>query len=141
MKKKKVLITVNTIQSFDDESEEIELVTEGVMYKKEGFYLLEYDESEISGMKGTKTSIEIWDKHVKLIREGTTNSKLVFNTGIEHVSLYGNEQGAFEIIIKPRRVNIDVSDIGGTLELDYLIETQGVNMSENKLVLTIKELR
>lgn len=141
MKGKKVLITVNTIQSFDDESEEIELITEGIMTKKDDFYLLQYEESEISGMKGTKTSIEVYDKYVKLVREGTTNSKLFFQTGVEHISLYGNEHAAFEIIIKPRKVNINIDDDGGSLELEYFIETQGVSMSENKLVLTIEEIK
>lgn len=140
MKRKKVFITVNTIQSFGEEVEEIELATEGTICKKDNYYLVEYEESEISGMKGTKTSIEIYDDFVGLIRNGTTNSHLVFKAGSEHVSLYGTEHGAFEVIVKPRRVSINLTEGEGNIELDYIIETQGVNISDNKLVLTIKGL-
>lgn len=137
VEEKKVFITVNTVQSFGEETEEIELASEGTICRKEDHYLVEYDESEISGMKGTKTSIEIYDDSVSLIRNGTTNSHLVFKSGSEHVSLYGTEHGAFEVIVRPRRVNIKVNENGGAVELDYIIETQGINVSDNKLVLTI----
>lgn len=140
MKPKKVLITVKTIQTFEKETDEIELITEGIMSKRRDSFLVEYEESEISGMKGTKTSLEIYDKTVDLVREGETNSHLTFELGVEHISLYGNEHGAFEVIVKPKKINIDVSENGGTVELDYFIETQNINMSENNLILTIEEL-
>lgn len=140
MKNKKVLITVKTVQDFGDDTEEIELVTEGTITKKKDFYLVEYDESEISGMKGTKTSLEIYSDSVSLLRNGTTNSQLAFKAGVEHISLYGSEHGAFEIVVRPRRVSINVDDNGGVVELDYIIETQNISVSDNRLVLTIKEI-
>ncbi|KMT22811.1 DUF1934 domain-containing protein [Clostridium cylindrosporum] len=139
-KSKKVMITVKTIQSFGEEVEEIELVTEGLFSKLNDIYIAEYEESEISGMKGTKTSIKIGSDEVNLFREGTTTSHLLFKLGNDHISLYGTEHGAFEVVVKPGRVSIDVNECGGRVELDYIIETQGTNISENKLVLTIEEI-
>ncbi|MEG0641223.1 MAG: DUF1934 domain-containing protein [Clostridium sp.] len=137
---KKVLITVKTTQSFEEEVEDVELVTEGRFATMDGFYLGEYDESEISGMKGTKTSIKIYNDSVTLIRAGSTNSNLVFKLGGDHISLYGTKHGAFEVIVKTKKISINIDETGGVIDLDYIIETQGVNVSNNKLKLTIKEV-
>lgn len=137
--KKNVLISVNTLQSFGEETEEIELVTEGTITKKEDSYVIEYEESEISGMEGTKTTLKICDNSVSLVREGSITSNLVFENGKEHVSLYGSEYGAFEVVVRTRKVNIKLQEGIGEVELEYIIETQGLNVSDNRLLLTVKE--
>lgn len=137
---KKVLITVNTTQSYNEESDTIELVTEGIMNFENNEYNLEYDETEISGMGGTTTNIKISDDSVELIRKGTTNSHLKFKKGYTHLSLYGIEEGAFEIAVKTNSIKIDINELGGRVDLDYKIETQGVEISRNVLVLTVKPI-
>lgn len=136
----KVLITVNTTQMYENESDTIELVTEGTMKYENNEYNLEYEETEISGMGGTFTNIKISDDSVELIRKGTTNSHLKFKKGYNHLSLYGIEEGAFEIVVKTNSIKIDLNDKGGKVNLDYKIETQGVEISRNILVLTVKTI-
>ncbi|MEG0370713.1 MAG: DUF1934 domain-containing protein, partial [Clostridium sp.] len=89
---------------------------------------------------GTKTSIKIYNDSVTLIRAGSTNSNLVFKLGGDHISLYGTKHGAFEVIVKTKKISINIDETGGVIDLDYIIETQGVNVSNNKLKLTIKEV-
>ncbi|MEF9953456.1 MAG: DUF1934 domain-containing protein [Clostridium sp.] len=136
----KVLISVKTIQSFEDDVEEIELVTEGTYTNMGDYYLGKYEESEISGMKGTHTRLEIYSDRVNLIREGTTNSNLSFKLLEDHVSLYGTKHGAFDVVLSTRKVNIDVNNEGGIIELDYIIETGKIAVSHNKLTLTITKI-
>ncbi|MEF9934879.1 MAG: DUF1934 domain-containing protein [Clostridium sp.] len=136
----KVLISVKTIQTFEDDIDEVELVTEGTFKNMGDYYLGEYDESEISGMKGTHTRIEIYPDRVNLIREGSTNSNLSFKLLEDHVSLYGTKHGAFEVGVKTRKIKIDITDEGGVIELDYIIETKKVAVSHNILTLTITKL-
>lgn len=135
-----VLIAVKTTQTFDGETDTIELVTEGNITKLDSGYDLEYEETEISGMSGTTTKIKISKDTVDLIRSGSTNSHLKFKKGYNHLSLYGVEEGAFEILVKTKSINVDINDLGGKVKLDYKIESQGVNISHNVLLLTVKPL-
>lgn len=137
---KKVLISVKTIQYIDGQPEAIELITEGKYYREDNRYVAEYEESEISGMEGTKTTLEIEANSVTIMRDGTTNSNLKFKMGLNHVSLYSTPFGALEVTIKPKKVNIDMDDKGGNVKLEYKMETMGIGQIENALELSIREI-
>lgn len=137
---KKVLISVKTMQYVDGQPEIIELITEGQYSKEEKNYTACYEESEISGMEGTKTTLKIEENALSIIRNGTTNSNLVFKKGLNHVSLYSTPFGALEVTIKPKKIFIDVDETGGKVELEYIMEAAGTESIENALELNIKEI-
>lgn len=137
---KKVLISVKTIQYIDGQPEVIELITEGEYYKDGDRYVAAYEESEISGMEGTKTTMKIADDTLSIIRDGTTNSNLQFKKNMNHVSLYSTPFGALEVTVKPSKVFINVDDNGGKVELEYKMEASGLEPMENALELNIKEI-
>ena len=64
----KAIINIRTTQVDINtkQDEVIELITEGKFYKKSDAYYLVYDESEISGMQGTTTTLKIKDNQVVL---------------------------------------------------------------------------
>lgn len=52
---KKVLITVNShIEGHDGEGDSISFVTEGKLVVENGEYVVSYDETEVTGLAGTK---------------------------------------------------------------------------------------
>ncbi len=138
---KKVLISVKTTQYSDGDGqpETLELITEGDYIKKGNEYLAIYDETEISGMEGTTTTLRILEDSLNIIRKGTTTSDLLFKKGLNHVSLYATPYGAIEVTIRPRKVMIDVDDNGGNVELEYEMEAPGLDSIKNSLLLNIKE--
>ena len=137
---KKVLISVKTIQNVDGHPEEVELITQGDFYKEGDTYFAVYDESEISGMKGTKTTLKIGCDNMSIIRKGTTTSNLFFQEGTNNVSLYNTPYGTLEVSVNPKKVMVDIDDNGGNVELEYKMETPGVEAIENQLKLNIKEI-
>lgn len=137
---KKVLISVKTVQYVDGQPESVELITQGEYYKEGNEYFAEYQESEISGMEGTKTIMKINDDTLRIMRSGTTTSDLIFKKGIDHVSLYNTPFGTLEVMIKPKKVDIDINENGGNVKLAYKMEAFGLNTIENALELNIKEI-
>lgn len=137
---RKVLISVKTVQYTDGQPEEIELITEGEYYKNGNDYFASYEESEISGMEGTKTTMQIQNDALAIIRQGTTNSNLLFKKDLNHVSLYSTPYGALEVTIKPSKVFIDINEAGGKVELAYKMEASGLEPMDNTLELNIKEI-
>jgi uncharacterized beta-barrel protein YwiB (DUF1934 family) len=137
---KKVLISVKTVQFIDGQPEAVELITQGEYHKEGNEYFAEYEESEISGMEGTKTIMKINKDTLRIVRSGTTTSDLMFKKGTDHVSLYNTPFGTLEVLIKPRRVDIDMDDNGGNVKLEYKMEAFGLDSIENALELSIKQI-
>ena len=52
---KKILLTIiGSHRGVDGENSTIELITEGRLFRKDGIYYIEYEESEISGKRAPK---------------------------------------------------------------------------------------
>lgn len=134
---KKVVVSIKSKQTIDNEVENIELITTGKFYRKDNAFYVVYDETEISGMAGTTTTVKIGREEVDLIRFGTTNTKMSFKKGIKDVSLYKTPYGILEIVINPYCVDIDVGDEGGEIRMGYGLETGGVKESNNELSIKI----
>lgn len=137
---KKVLISVRTVQLVDGEPETVELVTEGKYYKKDSQYFAVYDETELSGMEGTTTTLKMEQDSLSIIRNGTTNSNLVFKKNYNHISMYNTPFGCLEVSVKPSKVEINVGEAGGNAQLEYKMQTAGLEPVSNSLELSIKEI-
>lgn len=137
---KNVIISVKGTQTASDQDANIlELVTEGKYYKEDEAYYVTYDESDVTGMNGTKTTLKVMDGVVTLIRAGSVNSQFVFQQGQKHVSYYDTEFGAFTIGVLANAVDVRIDDNGGEIRLGYQLEIDNNNTGENDLYLSIRE--
>jgi uncharacterized beta-barrel protein YwiB (DUF1934 family) len=139
---KNVIISVKGTQASHNQVENIlELVTEGKYYKKDEAYFLTYDESEVTGMSGTTTTLKVLDGIVTLIRMGSVNSQFVFQQGQKHVSYYDTEFGAFTIGVTANEVDVKIDDSGGEIKIGYKLEIDNNGTGENDFCLSIREAR
>ncbi len=139
---KNVIISVKGTQSSNEQVENIlELVTEGKYYKKDKAYFVTYDESEVTGMSGTTTTLKVLDGIVTLIRAGSVNSQFVFQQGQKHVSYYDTEFGAFTIGVTANEVDVRIDDSGGEIKIGYQLEIDNNETGENDFCMSIREAR
>lgn len=123
--KKRVLLTLQGKQSYmDQEPEIIELVTEGTLESTVDGWNICYEESDLTGLKGTTTVFEIAPDKITLTRRGPLNSQMVFIPGYNHESLYQMEFGAMMITVCATKVSYDLSEAGGKVDLTYRIEIE-----------------
>ena len=125
-----------------DEEQEIALNTEGFMNLDGDRVELVYEESEITGMEGSRTSV-VFDKSnsglVSMLRDGSVSTALVFEKGKRHHCVYNTPIMPFEICVRTLRVENNILD-AGTLKLDYIIEIRGAKAERTKFELEIKEI-
>lgn len=123
--KKSVLITLHGTQTYEDqESEQVELITEGTLEQTSDGWALSYEESDLTGLKGATTTFQIAPGKITLLREGTLNSQMVFEKGAFHESLYEMEFGALMITVCASKVEYAITEQGGTMDLVYAIEVE-----------------
>ncbi len=68
MKKKALIHVLSSVPDAKEKNDSIEVVTPGNFYKKDRNYYAVYEETSISGMEGTTTTLKIGEKNFSLIR-------------------------------------------------------------------------
>ena len=137
---KEVVISIKGMQQYEGTFPDvIELVTEGRLVRDGESYTLSYQESELTGLDGTLTTIQVDGEQVTLLRVGEFNSQLVFQEGRRHLSVYNTPYGAMSVGVHTRHLLAELSDQGGDIEVDYSIEVDHALAGRNIFRISVKE--
>ena len=102
---KDVVISIKGMQKYDNtDPDVIELVTEGRLTREGNSYTLSYQESELTGLEGTLTTIQVDGEQITLMRMGEFTSQMVFQEGRRHLSMYNTPYGAMAIGVNTRHL-------------------------------------
>ena len=116
------------------EPDEIEISTVGKKRLTDSRFEIYYDESEVTGMEGSVTSVsfDISDKGiVTMLREGSVSTALVFEAGRRHHCLYKTPYMPFEVCVNTLSVDNRLEE-DGELFIDYIIEIRGAKAERTK---------
>ena len=123
--KKTVLLSITGRQSYlDQDPEVIELTTDGTMERWGDGWDISYEESDLTGLKGTTTTFRVEPGCITLTRTGPLNSQMVFREGVFHESLYQMEFGALMITVCANKVAYTITEDGGVIDLTYAIDIE-----------------
>jgi uncharacterized beta-barrel protein YwiB (DUF1934 family) len=121
----KAMLTICGCQYHSDaEPEIIELTTEGTLTRSETGWEIAYEESDMTGMEGVKTTFCIEPGLVRLRRTGKLRSEMEFREGVPHESLYQLDFGALLITVCARQISASIGPRGGQVDLIYDIEIE-----------------
>lgn len=125
-----------------EESETSELWMEGRMVTGPERVELVYEESELSGMEGSVSTIGFDRSNpglVSMIRTGLVSTALVFEEGKRHICVYHTPFSEFEVCAAAKRVeNRLLTD--GVIELDYVIEVHGAQAERCRMTISVHEV-
>ncbi len=136
---KNVMLKIKGKQT-NTEGEEniIELITEGKFYIKNDSYYLVYDETEISGMEGSTTTLKIQGHKISMKRFGNNTSSLIFEQGKKHRTEYSTAFGDMSMEVLTDSVDVNISDVGkGSIDLSYKLSISNATESSNQLTINI----
>jgi uncharacterized beta-barrel protein YwiB (DUF1934 family) len=138
---KQVLISVKGTQlnEYGDVDQQ-ELITQGNYFLKKGAYFIIYRESELTGMSGTTTTLKAEPTRVTLNRMGTSEQKQIFEQGVLHRGNYITPLGKMVMGVIPSKVEVNLTDLGGSINLEYELEVGHEKISDNMLFITVKEV-
>jgi uncharacterized beta-barrel protein YwiB (DUF1934 family) len=134
---KRAIISVKSFSDIDP-NEAIEVVTPGTfIINDEGFKAI-YEESEISGMDGTTTTLNIKDKSMILERVGPINTNMEFKEGLTAVSLYNTPYGILDLNVDTKKLKINIDENGGEIHSKYVLGLEGQDGITTVLDIKIK---
>ena len=122
MKKHDYVITIKGMQNYNDgtgDNADIEMMAEADFSCEDGKFFIDYDETEATGMEGTKTTIEIDSNYVSLVRSGAVNTTMLFIKDRQTASYYDTPYGTMMLGINTEDVDADLTDAGGKVSVKY----------------------
>ncbi len=139
--KKEVWLSITSTQRFEGcDVDKVDLVTAAKLYQRRGKYYIVYDESELTGMEGSRTTVRLGGNEAAVVRTGSCPSELLFAENERHVGLYQTPYGAMTISTHTSHLKNTVSMDGGHLVIDYTLEVDHSLVGENHLEMTVAEL-
>lgn len=132
----KFIFIKSTIDEVGGESAEIEINTEAQIYYKADVLYIKYNESEISGLEDTTTTLRVTGDEVKIIRFGQVKSNLRVKLNEDLESVYQTPYGNFELTASGMLLDNKISQEGsGELTIKYKLVIQDMSVNINTLVI------
>lgn len=137
---KPILVEVKSTQrDLAGEDTVIELVSPGKYYEKNNAKYIIYDESEVTGMDGVRTTIKLLPEEIYLIRNGKVNARNEYKLGQTNEAVYHTPLGDLHMAVKTHEMAINVTEGCGTVHLGYDISIEGEWMFYNQLDIKLRE--
>lgn len=139
---KDIMLKIIGKQFAGEESEEqMEFITEGKLYERNGATYLIYDESEFSGFPGCKTSLRLMGNTIKMRRLGKDvgyGMEIEFKKGQRFFSKYETPYGVIDMEVLTNSVENNLSPEGkGNIDIDYHVSLDGVAEGRNELKIEV----
>lgn len=144
--KKDAAIEIKGIYRQDGDEEKMDFFTVGTYYKRKGKYYIAYDETEMTGMKGTHTVVTVEDgthgerASVTLRRTGSCEGQLIVESGVRHQCLYDTDAGALTMGVSGDLVESGLTDDGGNVKFSYSLDINTLLASENTISIHVRTL-
>lgn len=139
--KKEVLIKINGMQKLEEETDNIELLTTGTLYKKGESYYITYAESEATGFDGAKTTLKVEaGNRVTMLRSSPFKSQLIIEKDRRHQCVYGSLYGDMMIGVSGGNITSTLTEDGGNLSFCYSLDINTVLASENEVKISIRSV-
>lgn len=135
--KKSAIISLKSYNDLDAD-DVIEVVTPGEFIVTDDGFKAIYEETELSGMGGTTTTLTVIDDSLLLEREGNVSAKMDFKKGETSISLYNTPYGALDLQIHTEDLNVDINENGGVVTAKYLMELAGQPPIATKLSVNVR---
>ncbi len=123
----------------DTEREHLEMTVEARYHDDGARVSIAWDESDASGMQGSRTSVSYQKDApgvVTMMRTGAVKTALVFERGQRHHCLYQTPIMPFEVAVATNAVNNEL-EVAGKLMLDYAVELRGGTCERTRMEMTV----
>ena len=139
MQMKDVIISVTGVQQGAEGPDAMELVTAGQYGISAGEVRLTWEESELTGMAGTRTSLTVQPRSVVLRREGSMNTTMEFEEGQKHYFLYETPFGSATMGLDTHRIRSRLDFHGGDILIDYVVDLDQTVVGRNRFYIQVRE--
>lgn len=136
---KDVLLTISGFQfAAEQEADQVEIITAGDYYKRNGKHYIIYDEV-MEGFEGsTHNIIKFSENSLEITKKGVTNVHMVFEKDKKNISYYYTPYGSLLIGIDATKVCVDESEHNINVDVKYALDVNYEHLADCKIKMNIK---
>ena len=132
---KDVLISITGVHTLDGDSGDVELITTGNYYEKNGVRYLLYDESMEGLDQPVKNVVKIRPDTMEIIKRGGVNVHMTFRRGVTVMASYVTPYGEMLVGITTERIRLEETDGTLCVRVEYILEINGQQVSRCHITL------
>ena len=135
-------VKIRIISSVKDENgrqQPSEQICFGRMAEKNGTNYVFYEESEVTGLEGTKTTIKWNDERIIILRNGTLDHRQEFCQGLVDKSLYQTPYLKIPLETATKYLYTGFRKGVWNLEIEYSLSHSGQPYGDMKILIEIEE--
>lgn len=138
---KDVLVSIKGLQSIAEETEpdEVEVVSKGEYYFKNGHHFIYFDEMMEGVSEPIKNSIKITEKGVEVKKKGPASVQMNFEENKKNVTYYVTPFGTLQIGISATRIDLQEKEDNMNLCIDYALEINGEHTADCEISICVQE--
>ncbi len=121
-----ITLHVKSVQkSSGEEPLEIEFITEGRHYQRNGYDYIKYEETELSGLEGHRTILRVGKDSVVMRRYGDMPVAMHFVVGQRNNADYYTPYGVIKIEYLTDEIDYQLKDDSGEVVVKYTLAMNG----------------
>ena len=137
---KDVLITISGVQLLDEEDMDVEMVTRGDYYHRNGKHYILYDEV-MEGFEGTvRNVIKVSPESVDIIKQGAASTRMQFEKNKKNLSCYTTPLGDLMIGIQANRISIDEGQDHLKINVEYSLDINYQHASDCNISVSVQSV-
>ena len=137
---KDVLITISGVQMLDEEDMDVEMVTRGDYYQRNGKHYILYDEV-MEGFEGTvRNVIKVSPESVDIIKQGAASTRMQFYKNNKNLSCYTTPLGDLMIGIQANRISIDEGQDHLKINVEYSLDINYQHASDCNISVSVQSV-
>lgn len=138
---KDVLVTVKGLQSMEDGNppEEVEMVSKGEYYYKNGHHYIFYDEVVEGFTECNRNSIKISENSVEVKKKGLTNVQMIFEEQKKNITYYTTPFGNLQMGIAATKIDVKEQEKSLDVCIDYALEINAEHAADCQIAVSVRE--
>lgn len=135
---KEVLISISGIQMSGEEENDIEMVTIGDYYRKNGKHYIIYDEIPEGETEVIKNTIKVGPDVIDIIKKGSVSTHMTFKKNERNSTCYATTMGDLMIGICTNQVQVEENDDLLRVAVEYSLDINYEHVSECNIMLSVQ---
>lgn len=134
------MLRITCVQRDEEGADEtIALETPGLLTEEAAGTRIDYDETALTGMEGTHTTLLLSEGRVQLVRSGAFVQQQEYRPGVMTHSTYPTPMGNMDLFVKTDVLENGIRDGAGRLRIVYDVELKKLFHHLNELVIDVRE--
>lgn len=132
-----VLVKISGLQTMEEDSDQIEVITAGDYFQKNGKHYVIYEET-VDGFEGTiRNTVKISEDMMEIRKQGITVAHMVFEKDKKNQTRYATPMGEMIIDVTTNEIQMEQDEDRLDVQVKYALDINYEHVSDCNIIMNI----